>query len=101
MEILSQNVQANGTPVLLTALVVILTILALYVIIDIDGGSIAIGVVICMCALIIGCIHNFVPNNETTYYKATITDFNEVYERGYEVVDNEGKIYTLKKKEDE
>lgn len=32
-------------------------------------------------------------------YKATVTDFNEVYDQGYEIIGNEGKIYTLKKKE--
>lgn len=30
-------------------------------------------------------------------YKATITDFNEVHDKGYEIVDREGKIYTLVK----
>lgn len=30
-------------------------------------------------------------------YKATITDFNEVYDKGYEIVDREGEIYTLVK----
>lgn len=28
-------------------------------------------------------------------YKATITDFNEVHDKGYEIVDREGEIYTL------
>ncbi|RKJ50019.1 hypothetical protein D7X33_32730 [Butyricicoccus sp. 1XD8-22] len=37
--------------------------------------------------------------NEGVYveYKATITDFNEVFNNGYEIVGNEGEIYTLKK----
>ena len=30
-------------------------------------------------------------------YKATITDFNEVYESGYKIVNEEEGIYTLKK----
>lgn len=30
-------------------------------------------------------------------YKATITDFNEVHDKGYEIVDREGEIYTLVK----
>lgn len=33
-------------------------------------------------------------------YKAKVTDFNVVYDKGYEVTDQEGEIYTLKKKED-
>lgn len=31
-------------------------------------------------------------------YKATITDFNEVYENGYEIIGQDDKIYTLQKK---
>ncbi|WP_214771350.1 hypothetical protein [Exiguobacterium sp. s133] len=30
-------------------------------------------------------------------YKAIITDFNEVHDKGYEIVDREGEIYTLVK----
>jgi len=30
-------------------------------------------------------------------YKATITDFNEVYENGYKIVDRDGDIYILEK----
>ena len=33
------------------------------------------------------------------YYKAKITDFNVIHENGYEIVDQEGEIYTLKKME--
>lgn len=34
-------------------------------------------------------------------YKATITDFNEVYHNGYEIVDREGEIYILRKVDDD
>lgn len=34
-------------------------------------------------------------------YKATITDFNEVHDKGYEIVDREGEIYMLVKKEED
>lgn len=30
-------------------------------------------------------------------YKVTITDFNEVYEKGYKITDRNGKIYTVTK----
>lgn len=30
-------------------------------------------------------------------YKATVTDFNEVYKNGYEIISQEGSIYTLRK----
>ena len=32
-------------------------------------------------------------------FQATITDFNEVYNNGYEIVDRDGKIYTLRESE--
>ena len=31
-------------------------------------------------------------------YKAAITDFNEVYNQGYKIVDQDGKIFTLEKR---
>lgn len=34
-------------------------------------------------------------------YKATITDFNEVYTQGYEIIGKDGKIYTLRESEAE
>ena len=40
------------------------------------------------------CIHKIGPTIE---YKALVTDFNEVYENGYVVVDREGEIYILEK----
>ncbi len=33
-------------------------------------------------------------------YEAIITDFNEVYEQGYEIVDQRGDIYVVKKTEE-
>lgn len=32
-------------------------------------------------------------------YDATITDFNEVYEQGYEIVEQRGKIFVIKERE--
>lgn len=32
-------------------------------------------------------------------YKVMINDFNVIHEQGYEITDQEGEIYTLKKKE--
>lgn len=34
---------------------------------------------------------------DNTEYKVIITDFNEVYNNGYEIVDKDGKIYTVRK----
>jgi hypothetical protein len=33
------------------------------------------------------------------HYKAIVTDYNEVYDKGYEIIDQEGKIITLKKED--
>lgn len=46
------------------------------------------------------CIFAFVSSldHKMVYeYKVTITDFNEVHEKGYEIIDQEGKIYTVTK----
>jgi len=45
-----------------------------------------------------GIIHSFKSGVEIEY-KATVTDFNEVYNNGYEIINQEGKIYTLKKQQ--
>ena len=34
---------------------------------------------------------------DNTEYKVIITDFNEVYNNGYEIVDKDGQIYTVRK----
>lgn len=44
-------------------------------------------------------INNVVSSGPDVIYKALITDFNDVYEQGYEIVDQDGKIYTLRESE--
>lgn len=38
-----------------------------------------------------------IPEGPETYYKATVTDYNVVYDEGYTITDIEGKIVTLTK----
>ena len=40
-----------------------------------------------------------VNNGPETQYKAIITDFNEVYSQGYEIVGREGDLYILQERE--
>jgi ABC-type transport system involved in multi-copper enzyme maturation permease subunit len=49
--------------------------------------------------LIISIIAYMVIKGPETQYKAIITDFNEVYSQGYEIVDREGDIYILQESE--
>lgn len=35
------------------------------------------------------------------HYEVKITDFNEVYEKGYEIIDKRGEIYVIKESEAE
>ncbi|MDF1511098.1 MULTISPECIES: hypothetical protein [Bacillaceae] len=44
-------------------------------------------------------IYDTVSSGPDVTYKALITDFNEVYEQGYEIVDQDGKIYTIRESE--
>ncbi len=43
-------------------------------------------------------VHMQLKTGVHTEYKATITDFNEVYDNGYEITGQEGKLYILEKK---
>jgi hypothetical protein len=43
-------------------------------------------------------IYKIAQGPQTTY-KAKITDFNVVYEKGYEIVDKDGELYTIRESE--
>ncbi len=45
-------------------------------------------------------IYSLVTNPTPDKYEVIITDFNEVYEQGYEIVDQRGDIYVVKKTEE-
>ncbi len=43
-------------------------------------------------------LHYHYSNGVTVQHKVKITDFNEVYKNGYEIIGQEGEIYTIQKK---
>ena len=51
--------------------------------------------------VIISNIAYMVNKGPETQYKAIITDFNEVYSQGYEIVGHEGGVYILKRSDAE
>lgn len=57
-------------------------------------GAIVFGVLASILVFLAIATHRSDPRVE---YKALITDFNEVYEQGYKIISQEGKIYTLEK----
>lgn len=80
-----------------------ITMGALFILIAIIGaiigvsknGSLLIGAIVTILA--IGGIFLVVNDPSITYYNAIVTDWNEVYEQGYEVVEQNGKTVTLRK----
>ena len=69
---------------------------------DEDGNAFASGVLFTLTAIALAClVFTIVGRGPTTTYKATVTDFNEVYEQRYEIVGQDGEIYLLQKKEAE
>lgn len=57
-------------------------------------GTLAIGII---TAVLITCLVLGIKQGPETKYKAIVTDYNEVYDAGYTVVNTEGKIVTLTK----
>lgn len=62
-----------------------------------DGGIALIGFVIAVSGVLVAV--NFHDVGETSYkqHEVIVEDFNEIYEQGYEIVEQEGKIVTIKK----
>lgn len=107
MEILSESTEWASF-IFLTALISIMALLAWYVVglfitykykevIDYAFGAVFTFVAVIATLGVIAII----DAGPDTYYKATITDFNEVYEQGYEIVEQDGKIFTLRESEAE
>lgn len=58
-----------------------------------------------LCCLGLGIVLTFatvqgIKQGATVTYKATVTDFNEVYNNGYEITGRDGEMYILKKTND-
>lgn len=77
---------------------IILTIIALFFILGAIGGYMSREPINATLMLLVGLVFLalwFAP--VTTYYDVTVTDWNVVYDQGYEVVEQNGKIVTLRK----
>ena len=62
------------------------------------------GVIVAILFLAMALTFAFMGNNRyeegiEIEHKVLITDYNEVYDKGYEVVEQEGDIFTIKKKD--
>lgn len=108
MDILSQSqvseIGGNGWMTVLFIAVVgvgVISVAAFFAFADLqDGGGALISLAV---AIVFGAIAFNLPgwtSVEHTEYKVIINDFNEVHEE-YEIVDQEGDIYTVIEKEDE
>lgn len=103
MEILSEH---TGWPMFIFALIVVslIAILSSTAFIAIivggicDGGDI-LGLVLTGLFSIgmIAVIFLGIQDGPTTTYKAIVTDYNVVFEEGYEIISTDGKIVTLTK----
>lgn len=105
MEILSQS--TSWTPYVIAMLILSIALVALiYVFIggvimlftDFNGFDFTLTLIFgvlstAMMFTVIGGLHQ----GPTTYYKATVTDYNVIYEAGYEIYSTDGKIVTLTK----
>lgn len=66
---------------------------------DGDDGSDVAGIIVVTALIVLLGFGIITMYNEgpTVYYKAIVTDYNEVYDGGYTVIGTEGKIVTLTK----
>lgn len=109
MEILSQETYAVlGGNFLLDGLLILSAMAAALILIgaflELSDGSVSGFLVSVVCLIAFSVLTYFSYGWATEYqtkYKVTIDDFNEVHDGGYEIVDQEGDIYTVIKKEDE
>jgi len=62
-----------------------------------NGNLVATIVCAVVAALLTTCVVFGIKEGPTTTYKATVTDYNEVYNAGYKIMRTDGKIVTLTK----
>ena len=105
MEILSKTEYYSFHPILgIFCLIIGIAFLGLVVAMIIEAfkkeeyALIPISLFFIVLAVVLFLGYNTSLDREMVYeYKVIITDFNEVYEKGYEVTDQNGKIYTVTK----
>lgn len=103
MEIVAETVLWGRYFALIIISIALLTLTAILLIGEFVGEDppallfVMLGAVITF--VIISTIAYMVNNGPETQYKAIITDFNEVYSQGYEIVGREGDLYILQESE--
>jgi hypothetical protein len=85
---------------LIAGTVVALTVSAIKGEVSGDGilGAVVLAIITALCVW--GFVFTIAQGPETTY-KAKITDFNVVYEKGYEIIEKDGELYTIRESEDD
>jgi hypothetical protein len=103
VEIVAETVLWGRYFALIIISIALLTLTAILLIVEFVGEdppsllSVILGAV--NAFVIISAIAYVVNNGPETQYKAIITDFNEVYSQGYEIVGREGDLYILQESE--
>lgn len=108
MEILSQTTHWGSYVFLLILLgavalgcaAVLLALISEIVRGEVYGEYIA-GFVVALVFGIVGILGfiDVIKDGPPVEYKALITDFNEVYTQGYEIIERDGKLYTISESE--
>lgn len=105
MEILAETVYTGfhyGTialGVILSLLTSLITVGLVYMAIsDRDGGAaLASLITVAVAALFVWGTYDVIKTGPVVEYTAKVTDYNEVYEQGYEILRHEGKLVILTK----
>lgn len=91
MEILATNVDSSATVFAILCVIVAAIITAITVVVKRLGPLIYVVFFIFLASIL------YFGVGTVTTYDALITDYNEVYEQGYEVITSKGKLVTLRK----
>lgn len=96
MEILAENV-SYGLAIVLTAYLTFGIITTLVVCLDNDFDNLFRFIALIVMALCMSALAWVWQDPTYVTYTAVVTDWNEVYEQGYEIIETKGKIVTLRK----
>lgn len=96
MEILAENVSYTAA-IILTAYLTLGIITSLVVCLDSDCDNLFRFIAFVAMALCISALAWVWEDPTYVTYTAVVTDWNEVYEQGYEVIETNGKIVTIRK----
>jgi hypothetical protein len=103
MEILNTEVitEAGGSGLIFIPLGILAMLIGAVVLIAAleaaEGGIALIGLLVVIAGILV--VYHLHDVGETSYkqYEVIVEDFNEIYDNGYEIVDQDGKIVTIKK----